>query len=300
MTTDVIPYGMAWGNHARLEGLNLVGLKRRGFSRDQINTLRAAFRAIFLGAGSFAERVSAAADTYAASPQVMEIVDFIRAEPTRPLRRRRPGPGLDGRLMRKLGLIAGGGALPQTLAAHCRQIGRPYHVIRLRGFADPELAEHPGGEAGIAEIGRVSIRLAKEAGCEALCFAGVVRRPDFAAIKPDLRGLAALPGAILAARKGDEALLRYLMVEFEKDGFAIEGALYEVMGELTLAARPDRPLRTAQPKRLADDIAKAVRIAREIGALDIGQGAVVCEGLVLAVEAQEGHRRRAAPRGRAA
>ncbi|HEX3406850.1 MAG TPA: acyl-ACP--UDP-N-acetylglucosamine O-acyltransferase [Caulobacteraceae bacterium] len=85
VTTDVIPYGMAWGNHARLEGLNLVGLKRRGFTRDQINTLRAAFRAIFLGAGQFAERVAAAADTYRDSPQVMEIIDFIRAEPTRPL-----------------------------------------------------------------------------------------------------------------------------------------------------------------------------------------------------------------------
>jgi UDP-N-acetylglucosamine acyltransferase len=85
VTTDVIPFGMAWGNHARLEGLNLVGLKRRGFSRDQINTLRAAFRGIFLSAGQFADRVAAAAETYRDSPQVMEIIDFIRAEPTRPL-----------------------------------------------------------------------------------------------------------------------------------------------------------------------------------------------------------------------
>jgi UDP-N-acetylglucosamine acyltransferase len=85
VTTDVIPYGMAWGNHAKLEGLNLVGLKRRGFSRDEINTLRAAFRTVFLGAGQFADRVAAAAETYRDSPQVMEIVDFIRAEPTRPL-----------------------------------------------------------------------------------------------------------------------------------------------------------------------------------------------------------------------
>jgi UDP-N-acetylglucosamine acyltransferase len=85
VTTDVIPFGMAWGNHARLEGLNLVGLKRRGFSRDQINTLRSAFRAIFLSAGQFADRVAAAAESYRDSPQVMEIIDFIRAEPTRPL-----------------------------------------------------------------------------------------------------------------------------------------------------------------------------------------------------------------------
>src|SRR5580658_10469765 len=136
--------------------------------------------------------------------------------------------------MRKLGLIAGGGALPLTLATHCREIGRPYHVIRLRGFADPELAEHPGADAGIAEIGRVS-RLAKEAGCEALCFAGLVRRPDFSTLLPHLRGMAALPGAVAAARKGDDALLRFLMSEFEKDGFVIEGA-HEVMREIALPA----------------------------------------------------------------
>jgi UDP-N-acetylglucosamine acyltransferase len=85
VTTDVIPYGMVWGNHARLEGLNLVGLKRRGFSREQINTLRAAFRAIFLGGGVLADRVAAAAETYAGSQQVMEIIDFIRADRHQPL-----------------------------------------------------------------------------------------------------------------------------------------------------------------------------------------------------------------------
>ena len=85
VNSDVIPYGMVWGNHARLEGLNLVGLKRRGFSREEINTMRAAFQAIFDGTGLFADRVAAAAETYRDWPQVMEIVDFIRAEPRRPL-----------------------------------------------------------------------------------------------------------------------------------------------------------------------------------------------------------------------
>ena len=82
MTTDVIPFGMVWGNHARLEGLNLVGLKRRGFSREQINTLRAAFRAIFTERGHVprAGRRSPPT-TFATRREVMEIVDFIRAEP---------------------------------------------------------------------------------------------------------------------------------------------------------------------------------------------------------------------------
>jgi DUF1009 family protein len=186
--------------------------------------------------------------------------------------------------MRKLGLIAGGGGLPLALAEHCRQSGRPYFVIRLRGFADAAMEAHPGELAGIAEIGRI-VKLARDAGCEALCFAGVVRRPDFSALKPDLRGLAWLPGAALAARKGDEALLRFLMGEFEKEGFAIEGA-HEVRGDLALALGPLGAL--APQDSHGVDIAKALRIAQAIGALDIGQAAVVCDGLVLAVEAQEG------------
>jgi DUF1009 family protein len=186
--------------------------------------------------------------------------------------------------LRKLGLIAGGGGLPLTLAEHCQRTGRPYFVIRLRGFADPPLEAHPGEVAGIAEIGRI-VRLARSAGCEALCFAGIVRRPDFAALKPDLRGVAWLPGAVMAARKGDDALLRFLRAGFEKEGFAIEGA-HEVMGELALAAGP---LGAHAPGAAHDaDIARAIEVARGIGALDIGQGAVVCDGLVLAVEAQEG------------
>jgi UDP-N-acetylglucosamine acyltransferase len=76
---------MAWGNHAQLEGLNLVGLKRRGFSRDAINALRAAHKQLFLGEGLFKDRLDAVAEAYAGAPEVMEIVDFIRAEPTRPL-----------------------------------------------------------------------------------------------------------------------------------------------------------------------------------------------------------------------
>jgi hypothetical protein len=75
------------------------------------------------------------------------------------------------------------------------------------------------------------------------------------------------------------------MGEFEKEGFAIEGA-QEVMGDLALAVGALG--RFAPGDEHAADIAKAVTMARSIGDLDIGQGAVVCDGLVLAVEAQEG------------
>ena len=82
---DVIPFGNVWGNHAHLEGLNLVGLKRRGFSREAINTLRAAYRMLFAEEGTFQERLEDTAYAYSGSPEVMEIVDFIRADASRPL-----------------------------------------------------------------------------------------------------------------------------------------------------------------------------------------------------------------------
>jgi UDP-N-acetylglucosamine acyltransferase len=85
VTKDIIPYGSVWGNHAHLEGLNLVGLKRRGFTREAINALRAAYRLLFADEGTFQERLDDVAEAHAGTPEVMEIVDFIRAEANRPL-----------------------------------------------------------------------------------------------------------------------------------------------------------------------------------------------------------------------
>jgi UDP-N-acetylglucosamine acyltransferase len=82
---DVIPYGSVWGNHAHLEGLNLVGLKRRGFSRETINTMRAAYRLLFADEGTFQERLDDTVETYSDCAEVMEIIDFIRADGSRPL-----------------------------------------------------------------------------------------------------------------------------------------------------------------------------------------------------------------------
>lgn len=78
---DVIPHAMAFGDHAELAGLNLIGLKRRGLSRDTINALRATFRAVFYGeGGSLAERARAAKAKFAGIVEVAEIADFILAD----------------------------------------------------------------------------------------------------------------------------------------------------------------------------------------------------------------------------
>jgi DUF1009 family protein len=186
--------------------------------------------------------------------------------------------------MRKLGLIAGGGALPVTLALQCQAVGRPVFVIRLKGIADAAMLPFDGADVGLAELGKC-IKALKAAGCEAVCLAGVVKRPDWAALKPDLRGLKAIAGAIMAARGGDDALLRFLVGEFETEGFTVEGA-HDIAAGLTLPAGPLG--RIAPTSDQMADVHKAFMVAGEIGRMDIGQGAVVCDGLVLALEAQEG------------
>ncbi|OZA13876.1 MAG: acyl-[acyl-carrier-protein]--UDP-N-acetylglucosamine O-acyltransferase [Rhodobacterales bacterium 17-64-5] len=83
---DVIPFGSALGNHARLGGLNLVGMKRMGLTREAIHTTRRAFHDLFLAEGPpFRARVDEVAARYAASPEVASIVAFIRADAHRPI-----------------------------------------------------------------------------------------------------------------------------------------------------------------------------------------------------------------------
>ena len=82
---DVIPYGMVWGDRAKLEGLNLVGLKRRGMKRERIHAMRAGFRFIFHGGGHLEERAREAAERWSDIPELREIVEFILADAKRPI-----------------------------------------------------------------------------------------------------------------------------------------------------------------------------------------------------------------------
>ena len=85
VTRDVIPYGSAWGNHAQLHGLNLIGLKRKGYDKTAIRRLLAAYRDLFEGDGVFADRLDTVESGYADLPEIMEIVAFIREDGKRPL-----------------------------------------------------------------------------------------------------------------------------------------------------------------------------------------------------------------------
>ncbi|MFT3998154.1 MAG: UDP-2,3-diacylglucosamine diphosphatase LpxI [Asticcacaulis sp.] len=186
--------------------------------------------------------------------------------------------------MEKLGLIAGGGLVPVEIARYLKRSGRPYCVIRLEGLADAELSDHPGHDIDIGHFQQIFVALAQE-GCRAVCMVGYVKRPDFDTMKRDQGGAAHLPGIQAAGRGGDDSLLRQVARVFESQGYAIEGAHDanpELLLEAGVQAGPE-PSGEAQ-----DDIEEAFRIAHAIGALDIGQAAVVAGRIVLAVEAQEG------------
>ncbi len=78
LENDLIPYGMAIGNRAHLAGLNIIGMRRRNFTREQIHDIRRAYRLIFADEGTLTERVDDVGSEFASHPFVHEILDFIR------------------------------------------------------------------------------------------------------------------------------------------------------------------------------------------------------------------------------
>lgn len=183
-----------------------------------------------------------------------------------------------------LGIIAGGGELPLAVADAAQSAGRPVFILGLRGSAGPEIENYDHEWVSIGEPGK-AFRALKEHGCTDVSLVGQVGRPKFSDIKLDTKGVLVAPRIIAAARKGDDALLRSVVDMFEREGFHAIGVA-EAAPQLLA---PEGVLGKISPTTddMAD-IAVAVKTVRTIGALDIGQAAAVCNGLVLAVEAAEG------------
>lgn len=185
---------------------------------------------------------------------------------------------------KKLGLIAGAGALPERIASACRRRGDALHVVRLKGMAEPGLDSFEGETCALPEVGKI-LRSLKNAGCDAVTLAGLVQRPDFGSMTPDWRGAALLPRLIVAAARGDGALLGVLVETLEAEGFVVVGA-EEATGDLA-APKGALGAHAPSPAQMAD-VTKAEAVIRALGPYDVGQGAVVAHGLVLAIEAAEG------------
>lgn len=184
-----------------------------------------------------------------------------------------------------LGILAGGGRLPGQVAAAARAAGRGVFMIGLEGFADPAvLAPWPHEVVRILAAGRI-IAAFREHGCQDLVLVGPVRRPSLLDLRPDAEGARILARIGRAAFAGDDGLLAAVVRVFAEEGFRVVGA-HEILNE---ALGPMGLLSRAGPDAVSmADIRRGIAVARALGAIDVGQGCVVQQGMVLAVEAAEG------------
>jgi len=186
---------------------------------------------------------------------------------------------------RKLGIIAGGGALPGQVAAAARAAGRAVFILGLEGFADPAVvAPWPHEIRRLGAAGRIIAAL-RQHGCQDLVMIGPIRRPSLLDLRPDAEGAKLLARVGRAAFAGDDGLLAAVIRVLTEEGFRVIGA-HEIIREVVA---PAGVLTQTQPDAQAmSDIDRGVQVARMLGAADVGQGCVVQQGLVLAVEAIEG------------
>jgi UDP-2,3-diacylglucosamine hydrolase len=186
---------------------------------------------------------------------------------------------------RRLGIIAGGGDLPAKVAAAARAAGRTVFILGLEGFADAAvLAPWPHEIQRLGAAGRIVAAL-RERGCQDLVMIGPVRRPSLLDLRPDAEGAKLLARVGRAAFAGDDGLLAAVMRVLTEEGFRVIGT-HDILRE---AVAPSGVLtRTAPDAQAMTDINRGVQVARLLGSADVGQGCVVQQGLVLAVEAVEG------------
>ena len=184
-----------------------------------------------------------------------------------------------------LGILAGGGPFPGRVAAAAVAAGRRVFVVALRGFAEPSVvAPYVHQTIRMGAAGEILSALRNQ-GCQDLVLVGPVRRPSIFDLRPDAEGTRIMARIGRAAFSGDDGLLAAVVRVLGEEGFRVLGA-HEV---LTEAVGPRGVLGQIAPDAAAmADIGRAAAVTRALGLVDVGQGCVVQQGIVLAVEAIEG------------
>jgi DUF1009 family protein len=184
-----------------------------------------------------------------------------------------------------LGILAGGGTLPGQVAAAAQAAGRRVFMVGLEGCAEPAvLAAWPHEVLRITSPSRILAALHRF-GCQDLVLIGPVRRPSLLGLRPAAEDARFLGRIGRAAFGGDDGLLGAVVRVLGEEGFRVIGAqevLREALGPAGLLSR------TAPDALAMADVRRAVVVARALGAVDVGQGCVVQQGMVLALEAAEG------------
>lgn len=183
-----------------------------------------------------------------------------------------------------LAIICGGGAFPIAVATAATRAGRRVHLFALRGLADAGVAAFPHSWIALGQFGRLCEEMARR-GCRDVVFIGYVLRPRLRDVSFDWEMLRQLPRIFRMLRGGDNHLLTGVGEAFEEKGFRLLGA-HEVAPEILV---PVGQLgRIATSARQLDDIAIGRHALAVMGPLDIGQGLIVIDRHVVAVEAAEG------------
>ncbi|HEY0206407.1 MAG TPA: UDP-2,3-diacylglucosamine diphosphatase LpxI [Acetobacteraceae bacterium] len=184
-----------------------------------------------------------------------------------------------------LGIIAGGGPFPGRVAAAAQAAGRPVFIIALRGYAEPAvIARFPHAAVRLGAAAEILENL-RAHGCTDLVLVGPVRRPSFMDLRPDAEGARIMARIGRAAFAGDDGLLAAVVRVLGEEGFRVLGA-HEV---LTEAVGPSGVIGRVEPDAAAmADVGRGAQVVRALGQVDVGQGCVVQQGIVLAVEAIEG------------
>lgn len=184
-----------------------------------------------------------------------------------------------------VGIIAGSGVLPFSVADLLRARGRTPFLFAIRGFCDPvRVAQYPHHWVALGQVGRLT-RLMRAEGCGDIVFIGGLVRPALSEIRLDLGTLRAIPAIAKALRGGDDHLLTGISRIFESHGFRLVG-IQDVAPELLM---PEGSITRLAPDADAlADIAKGRDLMRAISPFDVGQAVVVIDGHVVAVEDIEG------------
>jgi len=184
-----------------------------------------------------------------------------------------------------LGILAGGGPFPGRVAEAARAAGRDVFIIGFEDFAEPAvIGGFPHAYVRLGAAGR-ALQLLRAHGCKELVLVGPVRRPSLLDLRPDAEGARMMARIGRAAFSGDDGLLAAIVRVLGEEGFSILGA-HEI---LTEALGPSGQLGSLVPDAQAQaDIERGIAVVRALGAVDVGQGCVVQQGCVLAVEAIEG------------
>ncbi len=186
---------------------------------------------------------------------------------------------------KKLGIIAGGGILPQILIQYCKDTGRDFFVLAIENNADAAIftPDVPYKWVRIGQAG-TGFKLFHEQKVEEVVMIGTIHRPSFSDLVPDLR-TAAFFARIGLKSVGDDGILRALVKEIESENMRVVG-IHEVLPDLLV--KQGTLTKTKPDKQALADIARGVEVGLELGRLDVGQSVIVQQGLVLGVEGIEG------------